>query len=151
MHSVSRSLSLLRPTLRAREAIAPRLSFPIHCRAYSLSPPQSPFGKAHRLTQPSSGPYIRSLSPSSPSSSPRNIQPDDFLYYPDALNQEDQAVLIKLALWKLDRVDTKKKRRRRRSGDSGAGTIATGGQTNLQALFEEESAYGFEEVRPSFH
>ena len=78
------------------------------------------------------------------------IKADDFVYYPDFFTLEEQAVLVRLALWKLDRVDTKKKRtgRRRRSvAESSGPSIDTARETDLQSLFEDLSVYGFEEVR----
>lgn len=60
-------------------------------------------------------------------------------------------MLIRLALWKLDRVDPKKKRTRRRRTESaskqadGLDTTAERG-LDLQSLFEDPSIYGFEEV-----
>jgi alkylated DNA repair protein alkB family protein 7 len=82
--------------------------------------------------------------------------PQDFVLYPEFLSFEEQRALISLALWKLDRVDSRKKRRRRRKagelevGDAGAVASATPHE-QLQSLFEAESEYGFEEVRKGTH
>jgi len=72
------------------------------------------------------------------------VKQDDFVLYPDFFSREEQAVLIRLALWKLDRVDTKKKRRRRRKDTQDDQDKSNGG--DLQTLFEDKSMYGFEEV-----
>lgn len=78
------------------------------------------------------------------------LQRDDFVFYPDFFTLEEQKVLLKMALWKLDKVDSKKKRRRRRRD---AGLVPDGAeqiqQQSLQSLFEDQSAYGFEEVGES--
>jgi alkylated DNA repair protein alkB family protein 7 len=96
------------------------------------------------LTRPSS--YARVIGKqNSDAASTSQVKQDDFVLYPDLFSREEQAVLIRLGLWKLDRVDTKKKRRRRRKDtDDGQGKPNDG---DLQTLFEDKSMYGFEEVR----
>ena len=98
------------------------------------------------LTKPSS--YVRAISKENLDvASTSQVKQDDFVLYPDFFSPEEQAVLIRLALWKLDRVDTKKKRRRRRKdADDGQDTADS---SDLQTLFEDKSMYGFEEVSPS--
>jgi hypothetical protein len=95
----------------------------------------------HRLT--SDSPYIRSFG--NPDTSNLTKTGDDFLYFPDFFNEAEQEVLLKLALWKLDRVDASRRRRRRRSASKteGGGTEEKQG---LQGLFEDTPAYGFEDV-----
>jgi hypothetical protein len=75
------------------------------------------------------------------------VKQDDFVLYPDFFSREEQAVLIRLALWKLDRVDPKKKRRRRRKDAEDTQSKTSSG--DLQMLFEDKSVYGFEEVGSS--
>lgn len=98
--------------------------------------------QAHRLT--SEGLYIRSFG--NPDVDNLKGKEDDFLYFPDFFNEAEQEILLKLALWKLDRVDSSRRRRRRRtdSAESGKG-IATSSD-RLQRMFEPTSAYGFEDV-----
>ena len=101
------------------------------------------------LTQ--SHPLIRRIDSVGSSSSVEKIKAEDFVYYPDFFTPKEQAVLVRLAMWKLDRVDTKKKRtgRRRRSvAESSGPSIGTEKDTDLQSLFEDPTVYGFEEVRP---
>jgi alkylated DNA repair protein alkB family protein 7 len=93
----------------------------------------------HRLTLDS--PYIRSFG--NPDISSLTKTGDDFLYFPDFFNEAEQEILLKLALWKLDRVDASRRRRRRKSAKSAEGQMVT---TGLQRLFEDTSAYGFEDV-----
>lgn len=102
-----------------------------------------PSHKAHRLT--SASPYIRSIG--EPSTATLAGKDDDFLYFPDFFDEAEQEILLKLSLWKLDRVDSSRRRRRRRSNITAEGSAAThGGRTGLQTLFEDTSAYGFEDV-----
>jgi hypothetical protein len=135
------------------------LTRPVRCtrRRYSTRPPPL------KLDLLQSHPLIRRIDPgsdaaSSPKQSESDIKPEDFVYYPNFFSPEEQAVLIRLALWKLDRVDSKKKRTRRRRSSTSTSTPAidgkvekNGSQTgtsnlDLQALFEDPSVYGFEEV-----
>jgi hypothetical protein len=108
----------------------------------------------HDLLDPS--PFIRLLAPRPIAPPPSQPSPTDFTIYPNFLNHEEQAALITLALWKLDRVDSRKKRRRRRrvgddpiiNQDTRQESLSTHDQ--LQSLFEADSEYGFEEVRSLF-
>lgn len=135
------------------------LVWPVRCARRRYSTRQPPLKLD--LLQPH--PLIRRIDPDQDvaSSSRRpssDIKPEDFVYYPNFFSPEEQAVLIKLALWKLDRVDSKKKRTRRRrpsssdssqvvEGDAGKnGSQAGTSNSDLQALFEDPSVYGFEEV-----
>ncbi|KAI5454304.1 hypothetical protein NCC49_004362 [Naganishia albida] len=96
----------------------------------------------HRLT--SDSPYIRSFG--HPDASDSTAAGDDFLYFPDFFNEAEQEVLLKLALWKLDRVDASRRRRRRRSSvRSEGGESGTEENKGLQRSFEDTSAYGFED------
>lgn len=100
----------------------------------------------HRLT--SDSPYIRSFG--HPDASDSTAAGDDFLYFPDFFNEAEQEVLLKLALWKLDRVDASRRRRRRRSSvRSEGGESGTEENKGLQRSFEDTSAYGFEDVSTS--
>lgn len=67
---------------------------------------------------------------------------DDFVLYPHFYTLQECRQLLAMALWKLDRVDSKRKRRRKGSAAGSTGN-ASGG-TDLQDMFEGE--YGFEEV-----
>jgi hypothetical protein len=134
------------------------LTRPVRCtrRRYSTRPPPLKLD----LLQPH--PLIRRIDPgqdvASSSKAVSDIKPEDFVYYPNFFSLEEQAILIKLALWKLDRVDSKKRRTRRRrssssnssqvvEGDAGkTGSQAGTSNSDLQALFEDPSVYGFEEV-----
>lgn len=99
------------------------------------------------------------------------INPSDFKYHPNFLTPFEQSVLIKVGLWKLNRVDPELRRRKRRRAKpgvegSGAGAGADASQDegarvtddaagqeqessaeNLQRLFDLEtpSKFGFEE------
>lgn len=133
---------------------------PVRCprRRYSTRPPPLKLDLLERH------PLIRRISSNqdvaSFSKSVSDIKPEDFVYYPNFFSPEEQAILIKLALWKLDRVDSKKRRtRRRRSSNSestqvvngeveGNGSKGENSDPDLQALFEDPSVYGFEEVSP---
>lgn len=133
---------------------------PIRCTRRRYSSRQPPVKLD--LLQPH--PLIRRIGSSqavaSSSKSLSDIKPEDFIYYPNFFSPDEQAVLIRLALWKLDRVDSKKKRtRRRRTSSSDSSQVVEGdagkngsqvGTSNLdlQALFEDPSVYGFEEVSP---
>lgn len=99
--------------------------------------------QAHRLT--SEGPYVRSFG--DPDLVNLKGKEDDFLYFPDFFNEAEQEILLKLALWKLDRVDSSRRRRRRRTSSTPAteeGDVAE--KNGLQRMFEDASAYGFEDV-----
>jgi hypothetical protein len=119
----------------------------------TLTTQSRPFSsKSYRLVD-TTCPYIRPLTlTSSPrqSISGPDLEHDDFVLYPNFLSDEEQKILLRLALWKLDRVDGKLKRRRRRVG--GAQSIKEerigGGksQEGLEALFKGQEEYGFEEV-----
>ncbi len=130
---VAMGRQLLRSATRQRSCS----SQPLHC---SISTAR------HELLEPS--PFIRSLGPR-PISAPSST---DFVIYPNFLDLEEQDVLIKLALWKLDRADSRKKRRRRRRAGDEAGddeSARAGGLSvhdQLQSIFESEAEYGFEEV-----
>ncbi|KAK8865640.1 hypothetical protein IAR55_000785 [Kwoniella newhampshirensis] len=77
------------------------------------------------------------------------LKETDFLLWPDFFTPLECRVLSEMALWKLDRVDSKRKRRRR--GSIGAQAYASdreektndGSMEGLQSLFSGE--YGFEE------
>lgn len=97
--------------------------------------------QAHRLT--SEGPYVQSFG--NPAYEKLKGKEDDFLYFPDFFNEAEQEILLKLALWKLDRVDSSRRRRRRRSSPTDEGALAE--KDGLQRMFEDTSAYGFEDVR----
>lgn len=99
--------------------------------------------QVHRLT--SDSPYIRSFG--NPDTSSLDKAGDDFLYFPDFFNEAEQEILLKLALWKLDRVDASRRRRRRRPGLKGEdGQAGSAEKTGLQRIFDDTSAYGFEDV-----
>lgn len=131
---------------------------PLRCTRRRYSTRQPPLKLD--LLQPH--PLIRRIDPgqdvASSSKAVSDIKPEDFVYYPNFFSPEEQAILIKLALWKLDRVDSKKRRTRRRrpsSSDSSQvvegdarkdGSQAGTSKIDLQALFEDPSVYGFEEV-----
>lgn len=71
----------------------------------------------------------------------------DFLFWPQFFNDDESRELLKMGLWKLDRVDSTRKRRRRSVSGSGSNeNLASeeGERSSLQDLFEGE--YGFEEV-----
>ncbi|KAH8090958.1 hypothetical protein HD553DRAFT_21475 [Filobasidium floriforme] len=131
---------------------------PVRCarRRYSTRPPPL------KLDLLQSHALIRRIDPgsdaaSSPKQSESDIKPEDFVYYPNFFSPEEQAILVRLALWKLDRVDSKKKRTRRRRSSTSTSTPAIDGEVegngsqagtsnlDLQALFEDPSVYGFEE------
>ncbi len=97
------------------------------------------------ITLASASPLVRALGP--PCVAP--ISTTDFVLHPAFLNHEEQAHMINLALWKLDRVDSRKKRRRRRrvDADGALAELDLAIARDLQQLFESESEYGFEEVR----
>jgi len=98
---------------------------------------------AHRLT--SASPYIRSVG--EPSTAALVGKEEDFLYFPDFFEEAEQEMLLKLALWKLDRVDSSRRRRRRRKNTTTEGVAdVPSSKTGLQTLFEDASAYGFEDV-----
>jgi hypothetical protein len=133
---------------------------PVRCARRRYSTRQPPLKLD--LLQPH--PLIRRIDPgqdvASSSKSVFDIKPEDFIYYPSFFSPEEQAILIRLALWKLDRVDSKKKRTRRRRSSTSTSTPAVDGEVedagskrgssnlDLQALFEDPSIYGFEEVSP---
>lgn len=92
-------------------------------------------------TQPDS--LIQPFGPSSPSP----IVPSDFRYCPDFLNDHEQRVLLRLALWKLDRVDPELRRTGRRRRRSPGQAEEASAAKDLQSMFElPEGRYGFEEV-----
>jgi hypothetical protein len=137
------------------------LTRPVRCARRRYSTRQPPLKLD--LLQPH--PLIRRIGSTqavaSSSKSSSDIKPEDFVYYPNFFSPEEQAILIKLALWKLDRVDSKKRRTRRRrpsssdnsrvvEGDAGRNGSQTGSSNlDLQALFEDPGVYGFEEVSPN--
>jgi hypothetical protein len=136
---------------------------PVRCARRRYSTRQPPLKLD--LLQPH--PLIRRIGSTqvvaSSSKSLSDIKPEDFVYYPNFFSPEEQAILIKLALWKLDRVDSKKRRTRRRrtsssnssqvvEGDAGKnGSQAGTSNSDVQALFGDPSVYGFEEVSPNPH
>lgn len=85
----------------------------------------------------STSPLIRPLAGPSDAIDHEAIQ-RDFKFWPTFFTEEESSVILKMALWKLDRADTTR-RRRKRKGDQDL--IAA---TGLQDLFKGE--YGFEEV-----
>lgn len=96
----------------------------------------------HTLTTPS--PLIRTRG-SAAAALPASLE-DDFAIYPDYFSPSESRALLQLALWKLDRVDSKRRRRRRGADPAEqerekekdkAGAV-------LQDLFV--GPYGFEEV-----
>ncbi|WVR05643.1 hypothetical protein IAU60_002665 [Kwoniella sp. DSM 27419] len=84
----------------------------------------------------SASPLIRPHSPSIDGRS--RIKPDDFKFWPGFFSDQESRVLLRMALWKLDRADSTLKRRR--GGTKGDATASGPG---LQAMFGAE--YGFEE------
>lgn len=101
----------------------------------------------HTLAAPS--PLIRSRGPVVPQASLPASLADDFAIYPDFFSPSESRALLQLALWKLDRVDSKRKRRRRGAapgeGKEKEKTPCNGAQ--LQDVFT--GPYGFEEVGDS--
>lgn len=98
--------------------------------------------QAHRLT--TEGPYVRLFG--NPNVDKLKCKEDDFLYFPNFFNDAEQEILLKLALWKLDRVDSSRRRRRRRTGTTESAEEAATGSNRLQRMFQSASAYGFEDV-----
>lgn len=91
------------------------------------------------LTLRSPSPLLRPLHP--PAAAPA---PDDFVLYPSFLSEDEQDVLVRMALSKLSRSRAGAARRARRQR-AGAGVAADGSGNGLQRLFTGE--YAFEEVR----
>jgi alkylated DNA repair protein alkB family protein 7 len=98
--------------------------------------------QAHRLT--SEGPYVRAFG--NPDAGNLKGKENDFLYFPEFFNDAEQEILLKLALWKLDRVDSSRRRRRRRTGSAVTEEGNAAEKNGLQRMFEDSSAYGFEDV-----
>nr|ODN93243.1 hypothetical protein L203_00513 [Cryptococcus depauperatus CBS 7841] len=93
------------------------------------------------LTLQSLSPFIRSRHPPS---SVALVRPDDFIFYPNYLSEEEQEVLIGLGLWKLERSGTVSERRsRRRKKTEEEGEKHREAQSGLQRLFSGN--YGFEQ------
>lgn len=99
------------------------------------------------LTLHSHSPLIRPLHPSSSTATPALTlaKPDDFVLYPNFLNEEEQEVLVATGLWKLGRSRGGDRRRARRQKGASAGAVSDTGAKGLQRLFTGE--YAFEEVR----
>lgn len=77
-----------------------------------------------------------------------HIEPTDFRYCPDFLNGREQQALLRLALWKLDRVDPELRRTGRRRRRAAGQADHDEPVKDLQSLFAlSEGRYGFEEVR----
>ncbi|XAO23498.1 hypothetical protein I312_102276 [Cryptococcus bacillisporus CA1280] len=98
------------------------------------------------LTLHARSPLIRPLHPSSSTATPAPTlaKPDDFVLYPNFLNEEEQEVLVTMGLWKLGRSrgGDRRRARRQRGVSAGAGASDTGA-SGLQRLFTGE--YAFEE------
>ncbi|OCF33238.1 hypothetical protein I316_04979 [Kwoniella heveanensis BCC8398] len=117
--------------------------------------------KPKPLTLHSSSPYLRPHHhPTSLSAGNDNTSvpaDSDFYFWPNFFDEAECKILLEMALWKLDRVDSSIKRRRNRQiakrssglSSSGAGECeekegGTGGRMEgLQGLFNKD--YGFEE------
>ncbi|WVQ97189.1 hypothetical protein IAU59_004299 [Kwoniella sp. CBS 9459] len=142
----------------------PCAALPFHISRISARSSSSTSAKAASATTPapltlhSISPYIRPHhQPSSPPASVRGdgrIPADfDFCFWPNFFDEAECKVLLEMALWKLDRVDSSIKRRRKGGKRSAAGSAMVspmsrvgderGGMEGLQALFKKE--YGFEE------
>lgn len=95
----------------------------------------------HTLTSPS--PLIRARGAAS--KLPASLE-DDFAIYPDFFSPAESRELLALALWKLDRVDSKRRRRRRGATAEEEVKMKEGNGKGavLQDLFV--GPYGFEEV-----
>lgn len=97
----------------------------------------------HTLAAPS--PLIKSRGPVVPLSSLPASLADDFAIYPDFFSPSESRALLQLALWKLDRVDSKRKRRRRgAASETDKEKEKAPCKAQLQDLFV--GPYGFEEV-----
>ncbi|GHJ84777.1 hypothetical protein NliqN6_1179 [Naganishia liquefaciens] len=97
--------------------------------------------QSHHLT--SESPYVRAFG--SPNAEKLKGKDGDFLYFPDFFSQAEQETLLKLALWKLDRVDSRRRRRRRRKESTEPPQGPSVGSNNLQCMFDPSSDYGFED------
>lgn len=110
---------------------------------HEAAPPHTHTPPRHRplpaLTLRSPSPLLRPLHP--PAAAPA---PDDFVLYPSFLSEDEQDVLVRMALSKLSRSRAGAARRARRQR-AGAGVAADGSGNGLQRLFTGE--YAFEEVR----
>ncbi|WWC68404.1 uncharacterized protein I206_102330 [Kwoniella pini CBS 10737] len=90
----------------------------------------------------SKSPLIRPHNPPLSSDIRSSIaKPDDFLFWPNFFNVEESKILLSMALWKLDRVDSTLKRRKK--GKSSSISQNPVRVDELQSLFDRE--YGFED------
>ncbi|KAJ9104456.1 hypothetical protein QFC21_001951 [Naganishia friedmannii] len=111
-----------------------------------LRPSSNTFSTAvpSRKVLTSASPYIRPFG--DPNDATLAGKKEDFLYFPDFFEEAEQEILLKLALWKLDRVDSSRRRRRRTSKATTEGSAGSPDRSiGLQRLFEDTSAYGFED------
>lgn len=76
--------------------------------------------------------------------------PEDFAFFPDFFTVDEQSVLLKAALRKLDGMESGKVRRRRREYLRGPAAAARATSLSpVQSLFLPDEFYDFQEARPT--